>query len=45
MLTWQHGTSGKPFRDYELFPAIDLHREDNHVIAPLSVLECQSVNY
>jgi hypothetical protein len=37
MLTWQERTKRKPFRDYEIIPAIDLHKEDNHVIAALSV--------
>jgi hypothetical protein len=41
MLTWQYRTDGKPFWDYGFFPAIDLHKEDNHVIVPLSVSECQ----
>jgi hypothetical protein len=41
MLTWQYRTNGKPFSDYGIIPTIDLHKEDNHVIAALSVSECQ----
>jgi hypothetical protein len=36
MLTWQDITNGKPFWDYRIVLAIDLHKEDNHVIATLS---------
>jgi hypothetical protein len=37
MLTWQERANGKPFWDYGIIPAIDLHKEDSHVIAELSV--------
>jgi len=37
MLTWQERTNGKSFWDYWIIPAIDLHKEDNHVTAARSV--------
>jgi hypothetical protein len=40
VLTWQYRANGKPFWDYGIIPAIDLHKEDNHVIAALSVSDC-----
>jgi hypothetical protein len=41
MLTRQYRTNGNPFWDYGIIPGIDLHKEDNHIIAALSVSECQ----
>jgi hypothetical protein len=41
MVTWQYRTNEKPFWDYGLIPAIDVHKEDNRVIAALSVSESQ----